>query len=67
MIAFLQYAMQILFSVFMVTAMFVMLPRAAASAERINEVLDVVPEVNDPVAAANGRARDDAATSNSRT
>jgi ATP-binding cassette subfamily B protein len=32
MIASLQYAMQILFAVFMVTAMFVMLPRAAASA-----------------------------------
>ena len=40
MIASLQYAMQILFAVFMVTAMFVMLPRAAASAARINEVLD---------------------------
>lgn len=48
MMATLQYAIQILFSVFMVTAMFVMLPRAAASAERINAVLDVVPEVNDP-------------------
>jgi ATP-binding cassette subfamily B protein len=48
MIASLQYAMQILFAVFMVTAMFVMVPRAAASATRINEVLDVVPEVNDP-------------------
>ena len=47
MIASLQYAMQILFAVFMVTAMFVMLPRAAASAARINEVLDVVPEIND--------------------
>jgi len=44
----LQYAVQILFSVFMVTAMFVTLPRAAASAERINAVLDVNPEVNDP-------------------
>ena len=41
MIASLQYAMQILFAVFMVTAMFVMLPRASASAARINEVLDV--------------------------
>jgi len=50
MIASLQYAMQILFAVFMVTAMFVMLPRAAASANRINEVLDVVPEVADPSA-----------------
>ena len=48
MMASLQYAMQILFAVFMVTAMFVMLPRAAASAERINEVLDVVPEIVDP-------------------
>jgi ATP-binding cassette subfamily B protein len=36
MIASLQYAMQILFAVFMVTAMFVMLPRASASAARIN-------------------------------
>ena len=48
MMASLQYAIQILFSVFMVTAMFVMLPRAAASAERINAVLDVIPDVNDP-------------------
>src|SRR5499427_5123240 len=48
MIASLQYAMQILFAVFMVTAMFVMLPRASASAARINEVLDVSPEIVDP-------------------
>jgi ATP-binding cassette subfamily B protein len=50
MIASLQYAMQILFAVFMVTAMFVMLPRASASAARINEVLDVDPEIVDPAA-----------------
>ena len=49
MIASLQYAMQILFAVFMVTAMFVMLPRASASAVRINEVLDVEPEIVDPL------------------
>lgn len=48
MMASLQYAIQILFAVFMVTAVFVMLPRAAASAERINAVLDVVPDVVDP-------------------
>jgi ATP-binding cassette subfamily B protein len=48
MIASLQYAMQILLAVFMVTAMFVMLPRASASARRINEVLEVVPEIVDP-------------------
>jgi ATP-binding cassette, subfamily B, multidrug efflux pump len=50
MIASLQYAMQILFAVFMVTAMFVMLPRAAASAARINEVLELEPEIVDPAA-----------------
>src|SRR6476469_713605 len=48
MIASLQYAMQILFAVFMVTAMFVMLPRASASAKRIHAVLDVAPEIVDP-------------------
>jgi ATP-binding cassette subfamily B multidrug efflux pump len=48
MIASLQYAMQILFAVFMVTAMFVMLPRASASAARINEVLETEPEIGDP-------------------
>jgi ATP-binding cassette subfamily B protein len=47
MIASLQYAMQILFAVFMVTAMFVMLPRASASAARINQVLDLEPEIVD--------------------
>ena len=55
MIASLQYAMQILFAVFMVTAMFVMLPRASASAARINEVLDVVPEIVDPAAPVSRR------------
>jgi ATP-binding cassette subfamily B multidrug efflux pump len=49
MIASLQYSMQILFAVFMVTAMFVMLPRASAAARRINEVLDLEPEIVDPV------------------
>jgi ATP-binding cassette, subfamily B, multidrug efflux pump len=50
MIASLQYAMQILFAVFMVTAMFVMLPRASASAARINELLELAPEIVDPAA-----------------
>jgi len=48
MFAFLQYAMQILFSLLMVALMFIMIPRAEASAKRINEVLDTVPEINDP-------------------
>jgi ATP-binding cassette subfamily B protein len=47
LIAFLQYAMQILFGLLLVSMMFVMLPRAAASADRINEVLAMVPEIKD--------------------
>jgi ATP-binding cassette subfamily B protein len=47
--AFLTYIMQILMSVMMATIMFVMIPRAAASAERIREVLDTTPEITDPV------------------
>ena len=52
MIAAIQYSMQILFAVFMVTAMFVMLPRASAAAARINEVLEIAPEIVDPPAPA---------------
>ncbi|HLI70956.1 MAG TPA: ABC transporter ATP-binding protein [Ktedonobacteraceae bacterium] len=45
--AFLQYAFQILFALLMVSMMFIMLPRAAASATRINEVLSMEPEITD--------------------
>jgi ATP-binding cassette subfamily B protein len=48
MMAFLQYAMQIMFSLIMVSIMYVMVPRAQASAARINEVLDMTPEINNP-------------------
>jgi ATP-binding cassette subfamily B multidrug efflux pump len=48
MMAFIQYAMQIMFSIIMVTFMFVMIPRAEASAVRINQVLDVQPQILDP-------------------
>lgn len=48
MMAFIQYAMQIMFSLLMVSIIFVMLPRAAASAARINEVLTMKPELADP-------------------
>jgi ATP-binding cassette subfamily B protein len=46
--AFLTYIVQILMAVLMATIMFVMVPRAAASAERIQEVLDAEPSVVDP-------------------
>lgn len=47
MIAFLQYAMQILFALLMVSMLFIFLPRAAAAATRINEVLAIEPEITD--------------------
>jgi ATP-binding cassette, subfamily B, multidrug efflux pump len=50
--AFLAYLMQILFAVLMATIMFVMVPRAAASADRIQEVLDADSAVTDPPTAA---------------
>ena len=48
LIAFLQYVAQILMAVMMAVIMFVLVPRAAVSAERINEVLATVPAVADP-------------------
>src|SRR5262249_11526854 len=39
LLAFLTYAMQILFAMLMVSMMFIMLPRSEASARRINQVL----------------------------
>jgi ATP-binding cassette subfamily B protein len=47
LMAFIQYAMQILFSLLMVSFLFIMYPRAAASAGRINEVLALKPGITD--------------------
>ena len=55
MMAFIQYAMQIIASFLMIAMMFVMLPRASVSAARIGEVLDRAPEIEDPVSAAGSR------------
>jgi ATP-binding cassette subfamily B multidrug efflux pump len=46
--AFLSYLLQILFAVMMATFMTVMVPRAQASAERVQEVLSVEPDIHDP-------------------
>ena len=51
--AFLQYALQILFSMLMLSMLFIMLPRATASAARINAVLEMQPEITDPAQARN--------------
>lgn len=45
--AYLQYIMQILFAVMMAVMMFIMVPRAAASAERIQAVLKTEPAITD--------------------
>jgi ATP-binding cassette subfamily B protein len=50
--AFLTYIVQILVAVLMATIMFVMVPRAAASAQRIQEVLETDPTIVDPAAPA---------------
>ena len=47
LMAFLQYAMQILFSVLMVSMLFIMLPRASVSAARINEAMAIQPGIKD--------------------
>lgn len=52
--AFIQYVFQILFSVLMATFMFVMVPRAAVSSQRIMEVLDTEPSIVDPEMPATG-------------
>jgi ATP-binding cassette subfamily B multidrug efflux pump len=49
LMAFIQYASQIMFSLIMVSMMFILLPRASVSAIRINEVLDVKPKIKDPM------------------
>ena len=46
--AFLAYIMQILFSVMMAVMLLIMIPRAAASAERIKRVLDTEPAIANP-------------------
>lgn len=47
--AFLSYLMQVLMAVMMATFMFIMVPRAEASAERVNEVLTTEPSVLAPL------------------
>lgn len=45
---FLSYVMQILNSLMMISAVFLMLTRSIASCERIIEVLDEIPDISDP-------------------
>jgi ATP-binding cassette, subfamily B, multidrug efflux pump len=49
LMAFIQYASQIMFSLIILAMMFILIPRASASAIRINEVLDIEPKIKDPM------------------
>jgi ATP-binding cassette subfamily B protein len=46
--AFLQYLTQILFAMLTAVFMFILVPRAAVSSDRIREVLDTEPSIHDP-------------------
>lgn len=48
MFAFLQYTIQILLALLFLAMMFIMIPRAEASAKRINEIMAMDPEIKDP-------------------
>lgn len=57
LMAFIQYVMMIMFALVMASFMFVMIPRAAVSAKRINEVLEMKPSFTDDGTAKADRAR----------
>ena len=48
MMAFMQYAIQIVMSFLMIAIMFVMIPRSSVSAKRISEVLETENSIKDP-------------------
>lgn len=60
MMAFMQYAMQIIMSFLMISMMFVMIPRASVSADRVAELLESKCDIQDPEQPAHfpdGRAK----------
>lgn len=48
MLAFMQYAIQVIISFLLISIVFIMIPRALVSARRISEVLATEPEIKDP-------------------
>lgn len=48
MLAFMQYAMQAIFSFLMISMIFIMVPRASVSAQRVAEVLETEATIKDP-------------------
>ena len=48
MMAFFEYAMQVIISFLLLSMVFIMVPRAAVSVKRVGEVLDTLPSIVDP-------------------
>lgn len=48
MMAFMQYAMQVIMSFLLISMVFIMIPRASVSANRVAEVLATEPQIKDP-------------------
>lgn len=48
MLAFMQYSIQIIFAFLMLSMLFILVPRAAVSAKRIEEVLSTQPSIKNP-------------------
>lgn len=48
MVAFMQYAMQVIMSFLMTSIVFIMIPRASVSAKRVDEVIETEPIIKDP-------------------
>ncbi len=48
MMAFMQYATQVIMSFLMISIIFIMVPRASVSAKRVSEVIDTKPTIHDP-------------------
>ena len=48
MMAFMQYAMQVIMSFLMISIIFILIPRASVSAQRISEILDTPLTILDP-------------------
>ncbi len=48
MMAFMQYAMQVLMSFLMISVIFIMIPRASVSARRVGEVINTESTIHDP-------------------
>ncbi|HEY2004205.1 MAG TPA: ABC transporter ATP-binding protein [Candidatus Saccharimonadia bacterium] len=49
MIAFMQYSMQVIFAFLMLSIIFILVPRAAVSAGRVEEVIATKPQILDPL------------------